>query len=157
MKVTYHVYHDIKMRQAGASDEEILTRKRDDPEVSYYQTTAYDAKRQKMYFYTEPALSFGVYDLKANRLVRHMPMGSIPHISCMGDDGMIYLCGGSDKAPMLARYDRRTNAFQPLGPIQAEDGTVCYRTHDLAVRGNTAYIAETDNPDRSGYLWECRF
>ena len=38
----------------------------------------------------------------------------------------------------------------------AEDGLTLYRPHDLAISGdNTIYVAETDVPERSGYLWEC--
>jgi hypothetical protein len=34
--------------------------------------------------------------------------------------------------------------------------TACYRTHDLVqAEPGVFYVAETDNPWRSGYLWEC--
>jgi hypothetical protein len=74
---------------------------------------------------------------------------------CLGEDGAIYLCGGSDPAPALARYHRDTNAFEHLGLVTAADGAGCFRCHDLLLVGRTAYIAETDNPTRSGYLWVC--
>lgn len=70
-------------------------------------------------------------------------------------DGMIYLCGGSDKAPLLARYDRQAERFEMLGSVVAPDGTTCYRCHELVVEDGVAYIGETDNPKRSGYLWAC--
>jgi sugar lactone lactonase YvrE len=74
---------------------------------------------------------------------------------CLGDDGAIYLCGGTDTDPALARYHRDTNAFEMLGPVRSEDGTSCFRCHDLLMVGRTAYVAETDNQTRSGYLWVC--
>ncbi len=73
----------------------------------------------------------------------------------LAEDGMIYLCGGSDGAPMLARYDRGAEKFEYLGRVAADDGTVCFRCHELAVIDGVAYIGETDNRDRSGYLWAC--
>ena len=74
---------------------------------------------------------------------------------CLADDGMIYVCGGSDGVPMLARYDRDAEKFQYLGPVSADDGTVCFRCHELAVIDGVAYVGETDNRTRSGYVWAC--
>ncbi|MGQ9661131.1 MAG: hypothetical protein ACUVWX_02195 [Kiritimatiellia bacterium] len=74
----------------------------------------------------------------------------------LAGDGFLYLSGGSDGAPMLGRYDRKSGQFKLLGEIRAEDGTVCYRCHELVVEGGVAYIGETDNARRSGYLWTCR-
>jgi hypothetical protein len=73
----------------------------------------------------------------------------------LAEDGMIYLCGGSDKAPLLARYDRKADRFEQLGSVAAPDGTTCYRCHELVVEDGVAYVGETDNPTRSGYLWAC--
>ena len=220
----------------------------------FYQATGYDRGRRKMYFYTDPGLCFGVYDLRKKKLVRYNPMESIVHIGCIDDeggawgtcgasrheffrylpdenryefpngcafpealraadvmyigagpvdsflngkdgylyagsalgevirldpiskeikylgkpfggkrlpgmalaeDGMIYCCGGSDGASMLARYDRDLGRFEYLGPVAAADGTVCYRCHEIVVVDGVAYIGETDNRRRSGYLWAC--
>ncbi len=76
----------------------------------------------------------------------------------VGKDGLIYGCGGDGYAGQMFTYDRETNAFTNLGAIyDPELDTSCYRTHDLTVDDeNVFYVAETDNPDRSGYLWECR-
>ena len=74
---------------------------------------------------------------------------------CLADDGLIYLTGGSDEAPMLARYLREENKFEFLGPVTAEDGTTCFRCHEIEVIDNIAYIGETDNPTRSGDMWAC--
>ena len=73
----------------------------------------------------------------------------------IGKDGHLYLCGGSDTAPMLARYDRKEEKFEYLGMVKADDGATCYRCHELVAVGDRVYIGETDNKDRSGYLWEC--
>ncbi len=73
----------------------------------------------------------------------------------IADDGLIYGCGGDGGAGQLFTYDRASRAFHVLGNVSDGDGT-CYRTHDLALVGNRIYVAETDNPYRSGYLWECR-
>ncbi|MCX7591957.1 MAG: hypothetical protein N2255_10065 [Kiritimatiellae bacterium] len=74
----------------------------------------------------------------------------------LASDGYLYLSGGSDGTTMLARYDRQRDNFEMLGPVKAEDGTTCYRCHELVVEHGVAYIGETDNRERSGYLWICR-
>lgn len=221
---------------------------------SHFQATVYDGKRRLVYFYTLPALGFGVYDLRRRRLVRHDAMGSIPHIGCIDDDGgawgtygfgahaffrylpgedryefpagcafpdaleganlayrgagpvdslinggdgwlyagstlgelfrieprsgriehlgkpfagkrlpamylaedgLIYLAGGADGRTALATYDRSAGRFERLGPVADGRGRTCFRAHDIAVVGNTAYVGETDNQERSGYLWAC--
>jgi hypothetical protein len=73
----------------------------------------------------------------------------------VADDGYIYLCGGSDGAPHVARYNRDTEAMEYLGRVVADDGTTCFRCHELAVVDGTAYVGETDNRSRSGYIWAC--
>ncbi len=30
----------------------------------------------------------------------------------------------------------------------------CFRPHDIALRDGVCYVGETDNPERTGYLWE---
>jgi len=222
---------------------------------NYIQGTNYDAKRQLMYAFLEPSLSFAVWSIAEGRLVRVHCMGSIVHVSdlddaggvwgtwssrhkffrydpdadrfefpegcvlptamqaagkmyagagpvdCLinggdgflyvasalgelyrldprthgvaylgrplpcnrlpairvADDGLIYGVGGDDNATTVFRYNRDTRGFEILGPLQADDGTVCFRPHDMVILGATAYIAETDTPQRSGYLWECRW
>ena len=72
-------------------------------------------------------------------------------------DGLLLGVVGDDKAASVFVYDTEKGAFHTLGPIVAsDDGKPLHRTHDLAlVEPNTLYVAETDVPDRSGYLWEC--
>lgn len=74
---------------------------------------------------------------------------------CQAEDGWIYLAGGNDRDPVLARYDISTGHFDYPGAVSAEDGTTCYRCHEMVIKDNRVYIGETDNPERSGYLWEC--
>ena len=75
----------------------------------------------------------------------------------VGKDGLIYGCGGDGGEGQLFCYDREHGAFHNLGAMYDPDlDETCYRAHDLAVDNrNVFYIAETDNPNRSGYLWEC--
>jgi len=75
----------------------------------------------------------------------------------VGSDGLIYGSGGDGGAAIVFSYDRETGSFRTLGELYDPDlDTTCYRTHDIALVGeNTFYVAETDNPRRSGYLWEC--
>lgn len=75
----------------------------------------------------------------------------------VGKDGLIYGCGGDSGDGHLFCYDRESGAFHNLGAMYDPDlDTTCYRTHDIRVgERNVFYVAETDNPHRSGYLWEC--
>ena len=72
-------------------------------------------------------------------------------------DSLLLGCAGDEEGSNLFAYDRETNAFHHLGSIQDQQtGLKLYRVHDLAMTDEkTAYIAETDVPTRSGYLWEC--
>jgi len=74
----------------------------------------------------------------------------------VGDDGMLYGVGGDDVMTFIFRCDRQSGSFEVVGRVAAADGTACFRPHDMVLAGDTAYVAETDSPDRSGYLWECR-
>lgn len=73
----------------------------------------------------------------------------------LGPDGWLYLCGGSQRASMLARYSREEERFEFLGSVEHEDGTYLHYAHELAVIDGVVYIGETDNPARNGYLWAC--
>jgi len=72
-------------------------------------------------------------------------------------DSLLLGCSGDEEGGNLFAYDRETNAFHQLGPIvDSETGLKLYRVHDLRLmREDLAYVAETDVPKRSGYLWEC--
>jgi hypothetical protein len=69
-------------------------------------------------------------------------------------DGNVLMCGGSDGAPYIARFDILNRTISALGQVKSEDGNACFRCHEIVVIDNKAYVAETDNPERSAYLWE---
>jgi hypothetical protein len=72
-------------------------------------------------------------------------------------DGLLLGVVGDSDLSYIFTYDRESGRFQDLGPIvDSETGLPLYRTHDLAVLDDRRiYVAETDVPSRSGYLWEC--
>ncbi len=219
----------------------------------YNQATNYDPGRKLLYYFGIPGLWFGVYDLKRERVLKHVLVESIPHISAIDDDGGVWgtwsdwahaffrydpetndlnffngefampsaqraanimyrgagpidtmlnggdgflyigtalgelyrldhrgpkleflgkphselrmqgLCVGPDGAlygaggrrdTFFFRYDRKTRRFDVLSDLIAPDGKRCTYPHDICFHGGKFYIAETDNPTRSGYLWE---
>jgi hypothetical protein len=72
-------------------------------------------------------------------------------------DGLLLGVVGDTDLSYLFTYERETGTFADLGPIIDSDTCLpLYRTHDLAVLDDRhIYVAETDVPSRSGYLWEC--
>ena len=72
-------------------------------------------------------------------------------------DSLLLGAAGDEEGGTVFAYDRETNAFHYLGSIiDSETGLKLYRVHDMRLVGDrTAYVAETDVPTRSGYLWEC--
>jgi hypothetical protein len=72
-------------------------------------------------------------------------------------EGLLLGIVGDTDLSYVFTYDRERGAFRDLGPIiDSESGRPLYRTHDLAVvEEGRIFIAETDVPGRSGYLWEC--
>jgi len=65
-------------------------------------------------------------------------------------------CCGDENGGCLFTYDKKAKHFDVLGPIvDSQTGLSLYRTHDLEIGSNGhVYVAETDVPGRSGYLWE---
>jgi hypothetical protein len=95
---------------------------------------------------------------RVDYLGRPYPTRRMPGLKIL-DERRILCAGGDEAGGFLAIYDIKTNGWNLLGPIQDEKtGLVLYRVHDLALSldKKTAYIAETDVPTRSGYLWEAR-
>jgi hypothetical protein len=74
-----------------------------------------------------------------------------------GPDNLLLGCSGDEEGGNIFAYDRKTRALHPLGAIvDSESGLKLYRVHDMRLMGgNRLYVAETDVPNRSGYLWEC--
>ena len=75
-----------------------------------------------------------------------------------GRDGLLYMGGGSMYCTRISVYDRESGKVTDLGPIyDPERDETCIIVHALAVTDDgTLYIGETDNPERSGFLWECK-
>lgn len=74
----------------------------------------------------------------------------------LGDDGLLYGSGGDDNECIAFTYDRSRRTFASLGKIQGGERKVpCFRSHDIAKIGNTLFVAETDNPTGTSFLWEC--
>ena len=56
------------------------------------------------------------------------------------------------------RYDREKRSLEILGLMRdAEIDRSCFIVHHVCMTPDyTMYGAETDNPDRAGYLWEMK-
>jgi hypothetical protein len=89
-------------------------------------------------------------------LGRPYPSRRMPGLKIWRDGLLLGVVGDSELSYVFV-YDRETGRFQDLGPIvDTTSGLALYRTHDLAfLDERRIYVAETDVPSRSGYLWEC--
>ncbi|MDD3925103.1 MAG: hypothetical protein PHT33_00420 [bacterium] len=76
----------------------------------------------------------------------------------VGRDGLIYGAGGDNGRAELFAYDRAQEKFHNLGRLYDKDlDEYCYRPHGICMdNSGRIYVAETDTPRRSSYLWECR-
>jgi len=88
-----------------------------------------------------------------------------PHTSsrltylAIGPDGLLYgAAGASYDTTMAFRYDRDKRTFEMLGLMRdPEIDKSCFIVHHVCMTPDyTMYAAETDNPDRAGYLWELK-
>ena len=92
---------------------------------------------------------------EAEWLGRPTPSARMPGLT-VWRDGLLLGAVGDLAGGYVFVYDRDKKSFDILGRLIAPDGLKLYRTHDLAiVDGNRLFVAETDVPNRSGYLWEC--
>jgi len=92
---------------------------------------------------------------QAEWLGKPNPAARMPGLTVWRDALLLGVVGDENTSQVFV-YDRDKKSFHNLGPIIADNGLGIYRTHDLAlVDEKTLYIAETDVPGRSGYLWEC--
>ncbi len=72
----------------------------------------------------------------------------------VGPEGKLLGSYGAYDDTGLFLYDTRTGEFNDLGALR-DGGVVAFMIHDIAWDGGTRVIAgETDNLDRSAYLWE---
>ena len=74
----------------------------------------------------------------------------------LAEDNLLYGAAGM-REPRLFAFDLKKDTFHILGTIRDDEiGTACHIPHDLTIAGDgRVFVGETDNPDRSGYLWEC--
>ena len=74
-----------------------------------------------------------------------------------GPDGKLYLAGGTFYCTRMAVYDRKSGRLTDLGPIyDATRDEACIIVHAMCMtEDGVLYIGETDNCERSGFLWEC--
>lgn len=71
----------------------------------------------------------------------------------VGPEGKLLGSYGAYSETGLFLYDRTTRAFTDLGRMQDAEAS-CFMIHDIAWDGRErVYAAETDNVDRSSYLW----
>jgi hypothetical protein len=72
----------------------------------------------------------------------------------IGPEDLLLGSYGAYNETGLFVYDRKKEEFSDLGAM-SDDGANCFMIHDIAWDGGSRiFAAETDNVDRSGYLWE---
>jgi hypothetical protein len=74
----------------------------------------------------------------------------------IGPDGLLYGTCGDNWNVSIFSFNRETRSFKIIAEIAAGDER-CYRPHDICFMGKNIYVGETDNPQRTGYLWEIIF
>jgi hypothetical protein len=93
---------------------------------------------------------------KCDYLARPQPTRRMPGL-VIWHDSVLIGAGGDNQGGYIFTYDRKTGAVQNLGKlVDPTTGEQLFRVHDLrlSLDGKTAYVAETDVPSRSGYLWQ---
>ena len=87
-------------------------------------------------------------------IARPVPHTRLPAM-VFGPDGRLYGIGGDKYSNALWALDVDTARTEVIGKVETEDGLTLFRPHDMVCIDGVFYIGETDNPDRSGYLWQC--
>jgi outer membrane protein assembly factor BamB len=76
----------------------------------------------------------------------------------LGNNGLLYCGTGGEGDTKLFAYDRESAKFIELGRVYDpginDSSFILHHITEAADR--TIYTGETDNPRRSGYLWECK-
>jgi outer membrane protein assembly factor BamB len=77
---------------------------------------------------------------------------------CIGKDGLLYGGGGENYNTYIFAYDRESKKFYPNVRLHDTDSNAaCVIVHHICITDDgTVYAAETDNLERSGYLFECK-
>jgi hypothetical protein len=74
----------------------------------------------------------------------------------LAPDGCAYGVTGRDGECEVLRFDPADESHELLGALRdSQTGEPAWQAHDVCVTpGGVLYVAENDNPRRSGYLWE---
>lgn len=92
---------------------------------------------------------------KVEYLGHPAPTRRMPALKNLRGDLLLGCCGDTEGG-CLFTYNKKTGHFDVLGSIvDTQTGLPLYRTHDMEVAADgRVFVAETDVPDRSSYLWE---
>ena len=85
-------------------------------------------------------------------LGRPSPYPRMPGL-ILGPDGLFYGTCGDDGHVKVFSFNRSTRGFTIMADV-ASGSEHCFRPHDIAIINKAIYVGETDNPIRTGYLWE---
>ncbi len=108
------------------------------------------------------SVSGGLFRLEPNRVEVDYLGKPCPglRMACLiiGDDGLLYGVAGMKQETRLFSYDRSSGTFRILGTVHdTQRNAHPYISHHICKKdGKTFFTCETDNPERSGYLWELR-
>lgn len=91
-------------------------------------------------------------DATCEYLGRPSPYPRMPGL-VLGPDGLFYGTCGDDGHVKVFSFNRATRGFAILADV-ASGSEHCFRPHDIAILNGAIYVGETDNPVRTGYLWE---
>ena len=87
--------------------------------------------------------------------------GRLEGIAYDADRGLLFCAGGNYYSTHVFVVDvnekRRISPFWPIADHETGERCIIVHALTLAMRNGKylAYVGETDNPNRSGYLWEC--
>ena len=91
----------------------------------------------------------------AEWLGKPSPGKRMPGLHVWRGSMLLGVTGADAEDTIIFSYDRATKVFRNLGVVADDAGEALWRPHYLAIRNDsTIYVAETDVPGRSGYLWE---
>ena len=90
-------------------------------------------------------------------LGKPLPCGRMSDL-LVGKDGRLYLGAGCVTMTSIVTYDRDARVFTNYGRVRDEHkGVTDMVAHQMTMTDEgVIYCGETDQPGRSGYLWECQ-
>jgi len=108
------------------------------------------------------SVSGGLFKLDPNELkIEYLGKPCLGlRMACLivGDDGLLYGIGGMKQENQFFSYDRSRQTFKIIGIVHdAQRNADPFVSHHICKMGpKTFFTCETDNAERSGYLWEIR-